>query len=165
MEPSNEPITVNAALTWYVSEFLVGKKRDRTIEEYHNDLRHVFSAISIKRVVDLSLSFIDHYVAAHTPLLSPATLRRRLSAPSSFLSALCSRDLIPYNIMDRFERPELDNRLPRYLSADQVHVLRSVCAAEPRVFAVIDFLLETGLRAGELVQLRLEDINLESGGM
>lgn len=161
MEPSPEPITLDAALTWYRTEFLVGKKRDRTISEYQDDLRHIFAAIPIKRVVDLSLSHLDHYVSSRTPLLSPATLRRRLSALSSFLSALQSRDLIPYNIMERFERPELADRIPHYLSLDEVHILRSVCAGEPRVFAIVVLLLETGIRAGELVQLKTQDVNLE----
>ena len=161
MENQNEPIAIDAAIAWYTGEFLVGKKRDRTITEYQNDLRHIFSEIPVKRVVDLSLAQLDHYVSSHTPLLSPATLRRRLSSISSFLSALVSRDMIPYNIMDRFERPEIVDRLPHYLSVDQVHVLRSITAADPRVFAIVALLLETGIRIGELVTLRVEDVSIE----
>jgi integrase/recombinase XerC len=155
-------VIVQEALNWYASEFLVGKKRDRTIAEYQKDLEKIFAAIPIKRVTELSLSYLDHYVASHTPLLSPATLRRRRSALSSFPTALVSRDLISYNVMERFERPELVDRLPRYLSSDHVHVLRSVCAGDAWVFAIIVVLLETGIRAGEIVRLRIDDADLES---
>ena len=79
MDGANEPISLEAALDWYFSDYLVGKKRDRTIEEYRSDLQQIFSAIPIKRVVDLPLAYLDHYVASHTSHLSPATIRRRLS--------------------------------------------------------------------------------------
>jgi integrase/recombinase XerD len=161
VEAENQKLTVKEALDWYSGEFLVGKKRDRTIEEYRKDLEKIFAAIPIKYVTDLSLSYLDHYVATHTPQLCPATLRRRLSALSSFLTALVSRNLIPFNVMERFERPELVDRLPEYLSSEQVHRLRSVCAAEPRVLAMVVLLLETGLRAGEIVRLTLDDVDLE----
>ncbi len=161
-EANSSPLTVKDALDWYVREFLVGKKRDRTIAEYQKDLEKIFLAIPIKYVTDLSLSYLDHYVATHALLLSPATLRRRLSALSSFLTALVSRELISINVMERFERPELVDRLPDYLSTEQVHRLRSVCAAEPRLLAMVVLLLETGLRAGEVVRLTLNDIDLES---
>jgi site-specific recombinase XerD len=159
---SSRQLGVQEALDWYISEFLVGKKRDRTIAEYQKDLEKIFAAIPIKRVSDLSLSYLDHYVAMRTPLLSPATLCRRLSALSSFLTALVSRDLIPFNVMGRFERPELVDRLPDYLSPEQVHRLRSVCAGNGRVLAIVILLLEAGLRAGELVRLSLDDVELES---
>ncbi len=161
-EANSSLLTVKDALDWYVREFLVGKKRDRTIEEYRKDLEKIFAEIPIKHVTDLALSHLDHYVAVHTPLLSRATLRRRLSALSSLLTALQSRDLIPYNVMERFERPELIDRLPDYLSTEQVNRLRSVCAGDARVFSMVILLLETGVRAGELVRLSLNDVDLES---
>jgi site-specific recombinase XerD len=161
-EANSSQLTVKDALDWYVGEFLVGKKRDRTIDEYRKDLEKIFAEIPIKRVEELSLAYLDHYVASHTPLLSPATLRRRLSALSSFLIALQTRGLIPFNVMERFERPELADRLPDYLSSDQVHRLRSVCASDARVFAIVVLLLETGMRAGELVRLPTADVDLES---
>ncbi len=161
-EAKSEPIIVQEALNWYLREYLIGKRRERTIEEYRQDLEKLFAEIPVRRVVDLSLTYLDHYVATHTPLLKPATLRRRLSALSSFLAALRSRDLIPFNVMERFERPELVDRLPDYLSLDQVHVLRSVCASDTRVFAIVVMLLETGMRAGEIVRLKIDDVDLES---
>jgi integrase/recombinase XerD len=161
-EANSEPLTVKDALDWYVREFLVGKKRDRTIAEYQKDLEKIFTEIPIKHVTDLALSHLDHYVAVHTPLLSPATLRRRLSALSSLLTVLASRDLIPINMMDRFERPELVDRLPDYLSMEQVYRVRSACAGDARVLAIVILLLETGIRAGELVRLSIKDIDLES---
>lgn len=163
LTPVREPITVEKAVEWYLNEYLVGKKRPRTIEEYQKDLRLVFSAMpAVKRVVDLQLSFVDHYVASRTGQLSPATICRRLSALTSFLAALESRDLIPRNIMVRFERPEITDRLPNYLSSDQVHILRSVCASDARVFAIVVLLLETGIRIGELVRLKVNDVDLTS---
>ncbi len=161
-EAKSEPITVQEAINWYLGEYLIGKRQDRTIQEYRKDLEKIFAAIPIKFVTDLSLSYLDHYVATHTPLVSPATLRRRLSALSSLLPALASRDLIPSNVMGRFERPELVDRLPGYLSTEQVHRLRSGCVADPRVLAMVVLLLETGLRAGEIVRLTLNDVDLES---
>lgn len=162
MFEAKEEISIEDGVRWYTEEYLVGKKRERTIEEYRKDLEMIFSEIPIKRVVELSLSYLDHYVSSHTPLLSPATLRRRLSALSSLLAALKSRDLIPHNVMEKFERPELVDRLPHYLSSDEVHRLRSAAAAEPRVFAIVALLLETGIRAGELIRLAVDDVNLET---
>jgi site-specific recombinase XerC len=150
-EAENDPLTIEDALDWYVREFLVGKKQGRTIEEYRKGLENLFVELPIKNLNDLTLKHLDYYVSRHTPLLSPATLRRRLSALSSFLNALVSREMIPYNVMERFERPEVVDRFPDYLSSEQVHRLRSVCASDARVLPIVILLLEAGIRAGELV--------------
>lgn len=161
-EAKNDPLTIKDALDWYIREFLVGKKRDRTIAEYEKDLTNLFVELPIQTIDELTLKHLDSYVAHHTPLLSPATLRRRLSALSSLLTALVSRELLRENIMERFERPELVNRLPDYLSLEQVHRLRSLCAGDARVLAIVILLLETGIRVGELVKLSMNDLDLES---
>lgn len=101
-----------------MNNYLFDEKRDRTIKEYSQDLKHIFSTIPIYEVVELSLDYLDHNVASQIPGLSPATTRRRLSSLGSFLNALHSCGFIPYNIIEQFERPELVDRLPGYLSSD-----------------------------------------------
>jgi len=62
---------------------------------------------------------------------------------------------------DNLEPPRRPERLPRYLTEEEVHRLLAAVAASPRDSAVVHVLAFAGLRVGELCHLQLEDLEFE----
>jgi len=62
---------------------------------------------------------------------------------------------------DVLEPPKRPERLPRYLSEEEVHRLLGVVGDSPRDSAILHVLAFGGLRVGELCRLKVEDIEFE----
>ena len=114
-EGNARALTIEDALDCHVREFLAGKKRDRSITDYTQDLEKILAVIPINSVADLSLKHLGYYALHHTLVLSAGTPRRRLLAKGSFLPTRQSRVMIPFNVV---EGRELD--APTRRQADQL---------------------------------------------
>src|SRR2546421_5267982 len=56
--------------------------------------------------------------------------------------------------------PDLDPSEPRYLTQQEYERLRRAARHEPRDAAIIELLLQTGIRLSEIAGLRLTDVEL-----
>jgi site-specific recombinase XerD len=100
---------------------------------------------------------------------SPKRVQLATSALRSFLGHLYQRGQLPTNLAAAV--PTVAGRrrcgLPRFLEPEQVERLLNHCDPEcpagQRDYAVLLLLARLGVRAGEVVQLNLEDINWDAG--
>ena len=65
------------------------------------------------------------------------------------------------SIADQLEPPRRPERLPRYLTEEEMHRLFEVVKSSPRDSAIVHVLGFVGLRVSELCHLQLEDIEFE----
>jgi len=99
--------------------------------------------------------------------LSTKTVARRVATARTFLrfQAVLGRDVD--DILARIDRPKPERDLPHILSREQV--VRLISAPDPasplyfRDVAVMELLYASGLRASELCELRVNDVNLAVG--
>jgi integrase/recombinase XerD len=66
-----------------------------------------------------------------------------------------------FSIADQLEPPRRPERLPRYLTEEEMHRLFAAVKDSPRDSAMVHVLGFAGLRVGELCHLQLEDIEFE----
>ena len=98
---------------------------------------------------------------------STRTVARRLAAIRSFLRWQASEGRDVTNILQQLERPKPERTLPKVLSRAQVNQL--IAAPDPksglfwRDVAILELLYASGLRASELCDLKLRDVNLQVG--
>ena len=70
--------------------------------------------------------------------------------------------LIPRNVTDAVDAPRPAKKETKYLSFDQAKAFLKV-ASEDRFWALYVLAISTGLRRGELLGLRWEDLDVERG--
>lgn len=96
-----------------------------------------------------------------------ATVARRLAALRAFYQFMVRERYIDSDPTDDLESPHLERKLPRVLTVKEVErLLAQPDASTPagvRDRAMLELLYATGIRVSELVNLRLEDVNLEMG--
>lgn len=109
------------------------------------------------------LAYRDHLFNRRQ--LAAATVKRRIACLKAFLNWLLRRQLLhssPFAGLDLQVR--LPMRLPRCLeSVDMVSLIRHRKALGEKCALSVGLLLTTGMRVGELVALRIEDIDVGSG--
>jgi len=98
---------------------------------------------------------------------STRTVARRLAAIRVFLRFLPTLGHDRANVLQQLERPKPEQSLPKILSRSQVNQL--IAAPNPksvlfaRDVAILEMLYACGLRATELCELGLRDVNLQVG--
>ena len=98
---------------------------------------------------------------------STRTVARRLAAIRVFLRFLTleGHDRLP--VLAQLERPKPERPLPKVLNKAQVNQLISAPDPESALFfrdvAILELLYASGLRASELCELKLSDVNLQAG--
>ncbi|MEB3197227.1 MAG: tyrosine-type recombinase/integrase [Candidatus Sericytochromatia bacterium] len=93
------------------------------------------------------------------------TVRRKQASLRGFFNHCLRQKVISIDPTGNFEPPKVEDRLPIYLNAAQVQALldalREDSPADRREAAIVKALYYTGMRAGELVGLNIEDLFLE----
>ncbi len=88
------------------------------------------------------------------------SISRKTNSTKTFFKFLTSNDFIKVDPSVGLVHPKFENKPPRILSKTEYRALRDAARADTRIFAVIELLLQTGVRIGELAHLRIEDVNM-----
>lgn len=93
---------------------------------------------------------------------TPKSISRKTNSTKTFFKFLKSSGFIKDDPATGLEHPKFENKPPRILVKMEYRSLRDAARADIRMLAVIELLLQTGMRIGELAKLRVEDIDLEN---
>ena len=123
-----------------------------------------------ERLCELTVADLDAYLAAQVPRLRRSTRADLTCSLRDFLRYLYAHGLIARDLAPAVMSPTLYafERLPAALTPDEVQaVLESACQDQTpiglRNYAILLLLATYGLRAGEVVRLRLEDLDWRHG--
>jgi integrase/recombinase XerD len=162
-------MTLKKALDEYKNIYMPYRNfAERTRVEYQNDLEDFVKFLEksgIDHVKELGLPLIERYVAhlEHIGLAS-LTRKRKVVTIRSFLTFLYQDGYIDTDISKRIILPFTESTTPNILAPTEYDQLREVCADNPRDLAIIELLLQTGIKLSELVHLTLNNIEFKKIG-
>ena len=151
----------NAAL---LDVFISAKKiegcSEKTLQYYKSSIEKLVMAVG-KNVCETNTNDIRCYLAdlQEKRGLSKVTMDNLRRIYSSFFSWLEDEDYITKSPVRRIHKVRTDALVKEVLTDENIEVLRDSCH-ELRDIAMIDLLLSTGMRVGELVRINREDIDL-----
>ncbi|HEY9721388.1 MAG TPA: tyrosine-type recombinase/integrase [Oscillatoriaceae cyanobacterium] len=136
-----------------------------TLRCYGLDLRQAELALG-KPLIQASHQELETYIAGLSRKgLKGTTVRRKQASLRGFFNHCIRQRHITVDPTGNFEPPKVEDRLPIYLNASQVQslldCLRGETPADLREQAIVKSLYFTGMRAGELVGLDIEDLFLD----
>lgn len=145
--------------------FLSAKKiegcSDKTIHYYQSSIDKLLNGLS-KCIKEICTNDIRRYLAEiqEENNLSKVTIDNLRRIFSSFFSWLEDEDYIAKSPVRRIHKVRTDTLVKEVLSDENIETLRDSCN-ELRDLAMIDLLLSTGVRVGELVKMNRADIDFQ----
>jgi integrase/recombinase XerD len=156
-------------------EWCANIPNEKTRRAYQLDISDFSTFVGIHRPEDFRRITRVHVIAWRKDLerrkLSPATIRRKLSALSSLFEYLCDRNAVTHNPVKGVKRPKANNNegTTPALSDAQARELLKAPPAETlkgiRDRAILATLLFHGIRREELCKLRVGDYQKREGIM
>lgn len=141
------------------------KKQDKsssTILAYGNDLKQFVDFLGKKQVIQVTSVSSEHiedfkeYLNYNKYL--PKSASRKLNSIKSFFKFLNNQDLVDKNPAESIKYPTYESKPPRILTQMEYRALRDAVRNDVRISTVVELLLQTGMRIGELARLELSDI-------
>ena len=158
-------ITLRQALEEYEDIYLASRNfAERTRVEYLNDLQDLIKFLEqsgSKEVKDIGLPQLERYLAELDRRgLAGLTRKRKVVSIRSFLWYLYQDGYISVNLSKRLIPPFSEASTPRYLTKSEYERLLKASSENPRDFALIQLLLQTGIKLSELTQLTVQNVEL-----
>jgi site-specific recombinase XerD len=145
---------------------LKGRSRaSATILAYGKDIEQLISflkSLGREQSNDVTLEDLQAFMEKMSKENYTAkSISRKTNSTKTFFKFLKTSGFITEDPAGGLEHPKFENKPPRILSKLEYRALRDAARNDVRIFAIIELLLQTGIRIGELAKLRIEDANLE----
>lgn len=145
------------------TDFLKGKQHSSaTILAYGKDIEQLASFLEEMEkhnVHDVSKDDIQAFLAKMQGQgYTPKSLSRKLNSTRTFYRFLKINEYITDDPSLLVSHPRYELAPPRILKPTEYRALRDAARNDTRMFAIIELLLQTGIRIGELAALRLGDM-------
>ncbi|WP_153720892.1 tyrosine-type recombinase/integrase [Sporosarcina cascadiensis] len=150
----------------------------KTIKEFFDDNYNQFSKETVRAYSIALTQFFSHcekplnevkakdiraWMASMTEEgLKPRSIQLKLVAVKSFYTYCLEENIVKQSPAKRVRSPQKEDSLPRYISRQQLALLREWTLDDVRERAIVEALYTTGVRISELLNIRLEDIKWES---
>jgi integrase/recombinase XerC len=157
----------NLVFSDYLSKFITnlnekGKSR-YTVIAYKKDIEQFLGFLAKKQVQTINevkketiSEFIADLIANNYTKKSAS---RKLNSVRTFYRFLKEEGIVNINPALDVAHPRFENNKPRVLSKLEYRALRDFARQDKRTYAIVELFLQTGLRIGELANLRQGDVH------
>ena len=138
-----------------------------TIDNYERDIEEFLDYLKRESIDYLKLEYSD--IRLYLAYLKDekheksTSINRKLSALRSYYKYLCNNNKVKTNLFNLISSPKKEHKLPRYFEYNELEELFNVpdlkTSLGQRDRLVLEVMYATGIRVGELVKIRLKDIN------
>lgn len=139
---------------------------DYTIKNYKIDILEFNDYLNKEMInyLDIDYEFIKGYLMhLYDRKLSRNSVARKLSSLRSFYKYLFNNNMVKSNPFKYVSTPKKERKLPKYLGVEELEVLFNTpditVSLGQRDRLILEVLYATGIRVGELVNIKLKDID------
>lgn len=145
-------------------EFLKSKnKASATILAYGKDIDQLISfleTLSREHIHEVTSDDIQAFLASMEGRgYTPKSISRKLNSTRTFYRFLKVNEYITDDPSLIVKHPKYELNPPRVLSPLEYRALRDSTSSDPRIYAIVELLLQTGIRIGELANIRMDDVS------
>ena len=156
-----DPISFDTALEKFFKYLALCKRSTATITAYKCDLLQLSKYMNdhcITQATTVTTLHLNEFVAhLSSNGYIPKSVSRKLNSIKTFFKFMISEKMMSQNPADPVIHPKFSVSAPRILAPHEYKSLRDACRLDIRMSAVIELLLQTGIRIGELANLKLDD--------
>ena len=151
----------------YILEYLdyinyVKKYSNETIKSYADNLNKYNIYLNNKDILKVDNSTIEQFITGNNNL-SHKTIAHYITVLNSFYKYLLDSNYITINPVETIKHPKINQHLPVFLNEEEIKNLLNINLNTPydyRNKAMLELLFSTGIRISELINLKIQDIDL-----
>ncbi|WP_240138247.1 tyrosine-type recombinase/integrase [Streptomyces sp. MUM 178J] len=149
-------------LPYWLDNIVKPRRKLSTYDKYEAHVRlHLAPALGAKRLEALSVSDVRRFLARLERQTTAATAKEAHRVLRSALSSACREELIMRNVAKLVEPPRPTPRELSPWSLDETLSFLSAARKDP-LYAAFVLAIAMGLRRGEIVGIRWQDVDLEN---
>lgn len=138
------------------------KLSKNTISSYKDNLNRFEDFIKGKNIKEINRNDIENFLKFNDNMAEKSRAHY-LTVIKNFYIFLVGEDLIEQNPCENIKSPKLTKKLPEYLTEEEIEKLLSFNLKTPldyRNKAMLELLYATGMRVSELINLKINNLNL-----
>jgi integrase/recombinase XerD len=155
-------LSLENSLTTFVDALTQKGKSTNTIVAYKGDINQLISYLksqNIETVDNVKSQHIDNFKQDLTNNSYTAkSISRKLNSIKNFFSFLKNEAIIEADPSIEVKHPKYENDLPKILKPVEYRSLRDACRNDTRATAIVELMLQAGLRIKEIENLKLEHV-------
>jgi len=157
---------IKQAISAFKSHLASQGRASATILAYSKDIEQLANFVAKSGKNNLSEVTKEDIDAFKESLASTnyttKSISRKINSIKSFFSYVQANGAISENPAINVTHPKYDIKPPRILNKIEYRALRDACREDLRMAAIVELLLQTGMRISELANLKIEDIDLNT---
>ncbi len=158
-------IALEEAQKRFIDFLKTNKKASATILAYGKDIEQLTSFLKKEGLKQLSEVTSTLLEAFKTDLLgngyTPKSVSRKTNSLKTFFRYAKSENFVDSNPASVVTHPKYQSAPPRILTKMEYRALRDAAREDLRISAIIELMLQTGIRIGEVANLETEDFKGE----
>ncbi len=161
---------LSAAHKKFIENLKQKNRAHSTIIAYSKDIQQLIEYLEKKEgitdVEQVKGSYLNNFMAGLKEQgYTAKSISRKTNSTKTFFKFLKEElQVIKKNPADLVSHPKLTPKAPRILSKIEYKALRDAVKKDIRTYAIVEILLQTGIRISELAEIRLSDIELPEEG-
>ncbi len=146
----------------FIDDLKTKSRSESTVIAYAKDIEQLlnyFTQKGIDQIGKTSIEDLENYkVHLQENNYTPKSISRKINSTRTFYRYLLETGVIQENPSEKLAHPKFEIKPPRVLSEMEYRALRDVSRVDTRLYSIIEVLLQTGIRIGELASLTQEDV-------
>ncbi len=154
------------ALELFIANLKEKKRSPSTIIAYKKDIEQLFGRYKneISLLSDYKTNHLELYIQelVTEQKFTLKTISRKINSFRTLFKFLHSENHVNANIAEGIVHPKFETKQRRILNSLEYKALRDTARSSPRLYAMVEVLLQTGMRIGELSRLKISQLELDA---
>lgn len=150
----------------FITDLQSKSRSSATILAYNKDIEQLISFFAqANKLVPTDIASADIEAFRNSlaeKSYTAKSISRKLNAIKAFFRWIVAKNILATDPAAPVAHPRYDNPPPRILSRMEYRALRDAARADKRIAAIIELMLQTGIRIGEIANLHVEDVKPDS---
>lgn len=158
--------TIKSLVPKFISSLTDKGRSPSTILAYRSDLEQLIEFLTKNSIAtpdqikseDLD-TFRDTLLAQK---FTPKSVSRKLNAVKTFFRWMVETNYVTVDLSKSVTHPKVESSMPKFLTPLEYRALRDVVKSDSRISAMIELILQSGLRISEVANMKTRDLTTET---
>lgn len=156
--------SLELALTSFTDALTLKGKSTNTIVAYKGDINQLINFLKSRNITDINAVNGSQLEDFKKDLIknnyTAKSVSRKLNSIKNFFSHLTAAGTITLDPSSEIKHPKYENDLPKILKPIEYRSLRDACRNDIRATAIVELMLQAGLRIKEIENLKMENVSV-----